>query len=185
MSEAAVLAQEGEFVTLRDGQQHEVKFNMRTLRDLERKYGSLTLFSLAIAGASEKAGMLDAMLDGLAYGLRHTASDKHGSPEALVELVALGRAREYIQSVTRAMNIALTGTAEEDQPDEGWSDLPDDVRAALVSYADDGNPDYASDASIAVPLVKYVQRHTTPAEGQSTEDGEVSGNSHGAPGTGS
>jgi hypothetical protein len=184
MSEAAVLAQEGEFVTLGDGQQYEVKFNMRTLRDLERKYGSMTLFSMAIAGASETHGMLDATLDGLAYGLRHyTQNKKFGSPEAMVDLVALGQTGKYIRTVTRAINIALTGTPEEDAPDEGWSDLPQDVRAVLVEWHDKGEP-----LGVYEVLTAYVARHVTPAEQgeQSTEDGgEDTGNFLGAPGTGS
>lgn len=179
-TEAAVLAQDGEFVTLADGLQYEVKFNMRSLRDLERKYGSLTLFSMAIAGASETHGMIDAFIDGLAYGLRHLGPNRFGSPEAMLDLVALGQGKEYIRAVTRALNTALTGTPDSDdeQPDEGWTDLPQDVRAALVDWAET-----AIDSNGTGALVRYVKRHQ-PAE-QSTEDGEVSGNFLGAPGTGS
>lgn len=183
MSEAAVLAQEGEFVTLADGQRYEVKFNMRSLRDLERKYGSMTVFSMAIAGADATHGMIDAALDGLAYGLRHLGN-RFGSPEAMVDLVALGQMGKYIRAVTRSLNIALTGTPEEDQPDEGWSDLPADVREELVKLREFKRIGTGDDANTV--LTDYVKRHT-PAEGgdKSTEDGEVSGNFPGAPGTGS
>lgn len=177
MDEGAVLAQEGEFVTLADGQQYEVKFNMRALRDLERKYGSLTLYTLAQAGASETHGMLDAMLDGLAYGLRHYGATKFGSPEGMVDLVALGRTPEYIRAITRAMNTGLTGspTNADDQADEGWSDLPGEVRLWLVSNSE-----------VHKDIEAYVKRHM-PADDddQSKEDGEEPGNSPGVTGTGS
>jgi hypothetical protein len=177
VNEGAILAQQSERVVLSDGQEYELQYNMRALVELERKYGTMPIYSLALAGGDPQHGMLMAVVDGLSAGLRWTKRADLSDPERLMDLFKPGAVQSYIRATTRAINICLTGEPETGDQDEGWSDLPDDVREDLTAlFRDTGD--------VRASLLAYVQRHNQQAD-QSKEDGGEEGNFLGAPGTGS
>ena len=105
---AAKLVAEGKPLTLTDGSVVQIKYGMRSLLELERRFGGLSQIQTAISDDGT-GKMVEPSLQLLSCGLLH-AHDAQGAPltvDKLADLLAPADFQEAVQTAAAAMSEAF------------------------------------------------------------------------------